>query len=153
MTGKKAVIPGLLLLLTACFQAAAPWAPPVEGSRIVIYRPGSVVGFAKQHLLSVNQRPVAILANGRYVVLDVSPGQYAVKLDDEPLSVMTAQPGQASYLRVNMQKNAEKLTVHAMTTAYEEAAKRLQDMKAAEVYVPPDEEEDARLSQDAGPRT
>ncbi|GEM_PF-2941591 len=160
MTGKvigACGMAGLLLWASACMLMAQPWAPPAQdspASRIVVYRPGNLTGFAKQFMLRLNDQRQAAMANGQYFVMDRAPGTHVLALEDtDARQALQSRPAQAHYYRLQVIRQKDSLGARLEAVPAEQAQRELAELKPAQAYVAPEQDGFHTLPAETGPRT
>lgn len=88
-----------MLLLTIAATIAAPQA---EGrARIIIYRGSGIVGLVQGCAVNLKGRELADLTRGKYIEVDVAPGQH-VLTNEETTEVVTVGPRETAYVRCSV---------------------------------------------------
>lgn len=150
----------LVTPLPGCKLFGGPrWATPAADSgfsRVVVYRPGSLTGFAKRYMLAMNDDRMAFVGNGEYFVMDVLPARHMLSLEgsgegDEVRRMVQALAGEVHYLRMRVTKRQDKLRAVLEPVDVTTAQKELPPLEEAEPWQPTEETE-AMYKQSAGPR-
>lgn len=98
-----------VLMLQACMALGPKFeplsAPASNVSKIAVYRPANFTNSAITPDLHVDEKKVAEITNGGYVVLDLSPGVHRIHLGlpgwrGEAMSFASTQGGDITYFRI-----------------------------------------------------
>jgi len=95
----------MMFLSISVFAETNPKCKEVEENAIVhIYRPSRLVGFGWNFKLNMNGEKLAMVKNGKHLVLEVEPGQTAFKMKSNFIE-LNLEPGKHYYFRASLTRN------------------------------------------------